>query len=69
MSLWRGRSRFVVLGTQSEVADLSKKYMKEIGSCGGYCLGSSNSIPNYINLENYQTLLVTGRNYQNKSGV
>ena len=56
-------------GTQSEVADLSKKYMKEIGSYGGYCLGSSNSIPNYINLENYQTLLVTGRNYQNKSGV
>ena len=56
-------------GTQSEVADLSKKYMKEIGSGGGYCLGSSNSIPNYINLENYQTLLVTGRNYQNKSGV
>jgi uroporphyrinogen decarboxylase len=56
-------------GTRAEVASLSEKYMKEIGSNGGYCLGSSNSIPNYINIENYQEMLVTGRNYQNKSGV
>jgi uroporphyrinogen decarboxylase len=56
-------------GTKSEVAELSNKYLEEIGSGGGYCLGSSNSIPNYINLQNYQTMLITGRNYQNKSGV
>ena len=55
-------------GTRQEVADLSKKYIEDIGRNGGYCLGSSNSIPNYVNPDNYQAMLLTGRNYQRKSG-
>ena len=56
-------------GTRQEVAELSRKYIEEIGRNGGYCLGSSNSIPNYINPDNYQAMLLAGRNYQRKSGV
>ncbi len=56
-------------GSSQEIIELATKYIEEIGTNGGYCLGSSNSIPNYVNFDNYQAMLTTGRNYQQKSGV
>ena len=49
-------------GSQEEVAELSKKYISEIGEGGGYCLGSSNSIPDYVNPDNYLAMVKTAAN-------
>lgn len=50
-------------GTPEEVEREVKRLVKEIAPGGGYCLGSSNSIPEYVPLENYKAMLEAGDRY------
>jgi len=40
-----------------------QKILFECAPGGGYCLGCGNSVANYVKLENYLTMLETGRKY------
>lgn len=46
-----------------EIIELAKDRIVNLGRKGAYCLGSSNSIPNYIPLENYKTMLQTNAEF------
>jgi len=46
-------------GTPEMVAARTKELLREIAPGGGYLLGSSNSIPYYVPLENYRAMLET----------
>jgi len=46
-------------GSTTQVVNLSERYLSDIGETGGYCLGSSNSIPDYVNPDNYVTMVQT----------
>jgi len=50
-------------GTPSEVEELVKRNLKEIAPGGGYIVGSSNSVPEYIPLENYNAMRETALKY------
>jgi uroporphyrinogen decarboxylase len=41
------------LGSPDEVAGDVKEHVRRLAPGGGYCLGSSNSIPNYVPLDRY----------------
>lgn len=47
-------------GSTDEVRELVRAYLSEIAPGGGYCLGSSNSIPEYVKVENYLAMVETG---------
>ena len=51
------------VGTQDEIAELVKDRVLNLGHSGAYCVGSSNSIPDYIPLENYKTMIRTSNLY------
>ena len=40
----------------AEIVEDVKKHLRALAPKGGYCLGSSNSIPNYVPLEKYLTM-------------
>lgn len=44
-------------GTPDEVKELVRKNIRELGRDGGYCVGSSNSVTDYIPLENFKAML------------
>jgi uroporphyrinogen decarboxylase len=44
-------------GTPAEIWDLVKDRITNLGYAGAYCVGSSNSIPNYVPLSNYLAML------------
>ncbi len=46
-------------GTPDEVAAECRQRIRELGPGGGYCLGSANSIPEYVPHENFLTMLET----------
>jgi uroporphyrinogen decarboxylase len=46
-------------GTPQAVADRTRELIQEIAPGGGYLLGSSNSIPYYVPLANYRSMLDT----------
>jgi uroporphyrinogen decarboxylase len=46
-------------GSESEVKTLVEKWLAEVGVKGGYCAGSSNSIPEYVNVKNYLAMVNT----------
>ncbi|MBC7327413.1 nucleoside 2-deoxyribosyltransferase [bacterium] len=46
-------------GTPKEVEEEVKRLLREIAPGGGYCLGSSNSITEYVPLENYKAMIET----------
>jgi uroporphyrinogen decarboxylase len=46
-------------GSSDEIIGMTKKMIREIGKGGGYCLGSSNSIPDYVNIHNYKLMVET----------
>ncbi|MGC9004031.1 MAG: uroporphyrinogen decarboxylase family protein [bacterium] len=50
-------------GTPEEVEEEVKRLLKEVAPGGGYCLGSSNSITEYVPLENYKAMLESGLKY------
>jgi uroporphyrinogen decarboxylase len=46
-------------GTPQEVEEEVKLRLKTVAPGGGYCLGSSNSIPDYVRVENYNVMRET----------
>ncbi|NWF50822.1 MAG: nucleoside 2-deoxyribosyltransferase [Ignavibacteriaceae bacterium] len=50
-------------GTPEEVKKSVLKNIELVGMNGGYCVGSSNSIPEYINFENYITMIRTVKEF------
>jgi uroporphyrinogen decarboxylase len=46
-------------GTPREVAEVTRKRLREIAPGGGYALGSGNSVPNWAKFENYQAMRET----------
>jgi len=44
-------------GTPDDVRRLVKDRVLNLGHQGAYCVGSSNSVPNYVPLENYKAML------------
>jgi len=50
-------------GTPQEVEAMVKKNLKEIAPGGGYIVGASNSVPEYIPLDNYNAMRQTTLEY------
>jgi uroporphyrinogen decarboxylase len=50
-------------GTEQEVITLVDKWLSEVGVRGGYCAGSSNSIPEYVDVNNYKAMVRTVLQY------
>lgn len=48
-------------GTPDQVKEEVKVLLCEVAPGGGYCLGSSNTIPNYVKVENYVAMIETAR--------
>jgi len=46
-------------GRTDEVAKITHEYLQELSQGGGYCAGSSNSIPEYVDVMNYLTMVKT----------
>ena len=46
-------------GTRDEVIALVKNNMDVLGNIGGYAVGVSNSVPYYVPVENYITMVET----------
>lgn len=44
-------------GTPEEVKELVRRNIRELGREGGYCVGSSNSVTDYMPLENFKAML------------
>ncbi|MBC8234923.1 hypothetical protein H8E77_35710 [bacterium] len=53
----------LTLGTPEEVEAEVKDRLRKIAPGGGYCLGSSNSVPEYVPFENYMTMRETVLQY------
>jgi uroporphyrinogen decarboxylase len=50
-------------GTSEEVRAKVRKNIEEAGYNGGYCVGSGNSIPEYVSFENYLAMLDETKNF------
>ncbi|NLH59848.1 MAG: nucleoside 2-deoxyribosyltransferase [Ignavibacteriales bacterium] len=50
-------------GSESEITKNVYKNIEEASRNGGYCMGSGNSIPDYVKLENYLAMLKAVRDY------
>lgn len=46
-------------GTPEAIREVTQKRLREIAPGGGYCLGSGNSVPNYVPVENYRAMIET----------
>lgn len=53
-------------GKVSEIEELTTLFLNDIGSQGGYCLGSSNSIPDYVRSDNYLAMIKTALKHRQK---
>lgn len=51
-------------GTPEEVKNQVKKNIEVAGYNGGYCVGSGNSIPEYVKLENYRAMIEATMEYR-----
>jgi uroporphyrinogen decarboxylase len=49
----------LTLGTPSDVEAEVKARLRSIAPGGGYCCGSSNSVPEYVPFENYRAMIET----------
>lgn len=52
-----GLENELTIGTPKDVDSLVKKRIMEIAPGGGYCCGSSNTIPAYVPFENYKAMV------------
>lgn len=50
-------------GTKEEVRQIVKANIEKVGMNGGYCIGSGNSIPEYVKVENYLAMTKTAKEY------
>ncbi|MBL1215654.1 MAG: nucleoside 2-deoxyribosyltransferase [Ignavibacteriae bacterium] len=48
-------------GTEQEIIDKVKENIEAAAYNGGYCVGSGNSIPEYVNFNNYLTMIKTAK--------
>ena len=46
-------------GTPEEIAALVRERYEQLGDRGGWCLGSSNSVPDYARADNYISMVKT----------
>lgn len=46
-------------GKPEQIAALTRTRLEQLGPGGGYCLGSSNSVPDYAKVDNYLTMVKT----------
>lgn len=53
-------------GTIDEIRNNVHKNIEEAGFNGGYCVGSGNSIPEYVKLENYNAMIETVKEINSK---
>jgi uroporphyrinogen decarboxylase len=44
-------------GTPDQVREQVRSLLREVAPGGGYCIGSSNTVPNYAQLENYEAMI------------
>jgi len=44
-------------GTPDQVREHVRSLLREVAPGGGYCIGSSNTVPNYAQLENYKAMI------------
>jgi uroporphyrinogen decarboxylase len=51
-------------GSVQDVMELTLSRLEQLWDYGGYCPGSSNSITDYVPLENYQTMLSSIQNFR-----
>ncbi|MCL6495999.1 MAG: hypothetical protein K6T54_14655 [Ignavibacterium sp.] len=50
-------------GTKDEIRKNVLFNIENVGFNGGYCVGSGNSIPEYVNLDNYITMIETAKSF------
>ena len=50
-------------GTPEETAEEVRERIRTVGPGGGYCLGSSNSVPDYVKPENFRAMVETCREF------
>jgi uroporphyrinogen decarboxylase len=50
-------------GSPGQIRELVKDRVLKLGHKGAYCVGSSNSIPNYVPLEHYKVMLKASADY------
>jgi uroporphyrinogen decarboxylase len=50
-------------GTPEETAQEVKDKLRTVAPGGGYCLGSSNSVPDYVKPENYRAMVETAKKF------
>lgn len=55
---------FLATATKEEIARRSKNMLEMTAQSGGYALGSGNSIPSYVPLENYMTMIKTALDHE-----
>ncbi|OGO05102.1 MAG: hypothetical protein A2Y91_02200 [Chloroflexi bacterium RBG_13_54_8] len=53
----------LTLGTPEEVAEETRQRLREVAPGGGYCVSSSNSIPEYVPFQNYNAMRETVLRY------
>jgi uroporphyrinogen decarboxylase len=46
-------------GTPEQIRAVAKERLRTVAPGGGYCLGSGNSVPNYVPVENYKAMIET----------
>jgi uroporphyrinogen decarboxylase len=56
-------AKTLVFGSKEEVAQETKRAIRQGGPGGGYILGSSNTIHPNVRLENFLVMLETARRY------
>jgi uroporphyrinogen decarboxylase len=50
-------------GTEEQIRNIVRENVDNVGRNGGYCVGSGNSIPEYVKYENYLALLSATREF------
>jgi len=50
-------------GTPAEIDAVAKSLIEDVGAGGGYCLGSGNTVPAYVPVENYRAMVEAGWKY------
>ncbi len=56
-------------GTKEEVRQNVLHNIESAGTKGGYCVGSGNSIPDYVKYENYLTMINTVKEFNQKNNL
>lgn len=54
---------FLCRGTPETVQEEVKRLIREVAPGGGFCLGSSNTVPRYVKQENYKAMLDATKKY------